>query len=178
MRITTRGAMARMFIALWPDAAVRAELAAWREAGKCPGSATPVRTERLHLTLHFIGDVERERVPQLADALRVPFDGVEMRFGRALMWAHGIAVLEPDSVPEALLELHAALAAVLQRLSLPLDDRPYRPHVTLARRAGMAVAPHQGPAIAWTIDRFALMESTLGPDGGYTMVRPYQAGRL
>ena len=169
--------MARMFIALWPGDAVRAELAAWRDAWRWPRSATPVRTERLHLTLHFIGDVERERVPELADALRVPFDGFEMRFGRAVMWPHGIAVLEPDSVPE-LLELHAALAGVLRRLSLPVDERPYLPHVTLARRAGSAAAPHQGPAIAWTIDRFALMESTFGPDGGYTMVREFQAARL
>ena len=169
--------MARLFIALWPDDAVRTDLAAWRDAWTWPRSATPVRTERLHLTLHFIGGVERERVPELADALGVPFDGFEMRFGRAVMWPHGIAVLEPDSVPE-LLELHAALAGVLQRLSLALDERPYRPHVTLARRAGAAVAPHQGPAIAWPIDRFALMESTLGPDGGYTTIRQFQAGRL
>ena len=170
--------MARLFIALWPDDAVRTDLAAWRDAWTWPRSATPVRTERLHLTLHFIGGVERERVPELADALRVPFDRFEIRFGRAVMWPHGIAVLEPDSVPAALLELHAALGGVLQRLSLPLDERPYRPHVTLARRAGAAVAPQQGPAIAWTIDRFALMESTLGPDGGYTAIRQFQAGRL
>jgi 2'-5' RNA ligase len=170
--------MARMFIALWPDDAVRADLVAWRDAWSWPRSATPVRTERLHLTLHFIGDVARERVPELADALRMPFDQFEMRFGRTLSWPHGIAVLEPDSVPAALQELHAALGGVLRRLSLPLDDRPYRPHVTLARRAGTAVAPHQGPAVAWTIDRFALMESTLGPDGGYTTIREFPAGRL
>ena len=170
--------MARMFIALWPGDTVRAELAAWRDAWRWPRSATPVRTGRLHLTLHFIGEVERERVQELADALRTPFDGFEMRFGRAVLWPHGIAVLEPDAAPAALLELHAALAGVLRRLSLPVDERPYLPHVTLARRAGTAVAPIQGPAIAWTIDRFALMESTLGPDGGYVTIREFPAGRL
>ena len=161
----------RLFIGLFPDSAVRDELAAWRDAWNWPRSATPVRTERLHQTLHFIGDVALERVPELAGALCMPFSRFEMKFGRAVLWPHGVGVLEPETVPAPLVELHAALAEVLQRLALPLDERPYRPHVTLARRAAGAVAPHQGPAILWKIDSYALMKSTLGLDGGYTVVR-------
>jgi RNA 2',3'-cyclic 3'-phosphodiesterase len=166
---------ARVFIGLFPDDAVRASLAAWRDAWRWPRSATPVRTERLHLTLHFIGDVERTRLPELAAALQLPFERFALQFGRTLLWPHGVAVLEPDAVPTPLLALHASLAAVLQRLDLPLDQRPYRPHVTLARRAGAAVAPDQGPAIVWEVDRYALMESTLGTDGGYTAMREFSA---
>lgn len=161
---------ARLFLGLFPAEAERRDLAAWRDAWQWPRSATPVRTERLHLTLHFIGDVDRERVPELALALRVPFDRFDLRFGSAVLWPHGIAVLEPDGVPAALTELHAALAAALHGLSLPVDGRPFRPHVTLARRAGGAQPPPQGPHIEWQVDRYALMESTLGPDGGYTVI--------
>ena len=164
---------ARLFLGLFPDASVRQDLAAWRDAWTWPRSATPVKTGRLHQTLHFIGDVERERIPELTQALSVPFDAFGMRFGHAVLWPHGIAVLEPDEAPAALSEMHAALAEVLHRFDLPVDARPYRPHVTLARRAGGALPPPQGPPIEWMIDRYALMESTLGPDGGYTVVREF-----
>jgi RNA 2',3'-cyclic 3'-phosphodiesterase len=169
--------MARLFIALWPDSAVRRDLAAWRDGWRWPRSATPVRTERLHMTLHFIGDVERERVPELADALQLPFDEFTLKFGRAVLWPHGVAVLEPDTVPVPLVELHAGLGAVLKRLALPVDARPFRPHVTLARRAAGASPPLGGPAITWAIDRYVLMESTLGVDGGYTQVRDFPCQR-
>ena len=167
---------ARLFLGLFPDSVVRRDLATWRDAGKWPRSATPVRSGRLHLTLHFIGDVPRERVPGLAEALCVPFEGFQMQFGRAILWPHGLAVLEPNDVPDALKQLHAALAGVLRTLGLPLDARPYKAHVTLARRAAGAVLACDGPSIAWPIDRYALMESTLGSDGGYTVVREYPGG--
>ncbi|MES2015023.1 MAG: RNA 2',3'-cyclic phosphodiesterase [Pseudomonadota bacterium] len=163
----------RLFIGLFPDLPVRAALAAWRDGWNWPRSASPVRTEQLHLTLHFIGDVEPERVPQLAAALPTAFTPFELQFGRAVLWPHGVAVLEPDAIPASLLALHADIGAVLRSLDLPLDTRAYRPHVTLARRAGAAAPPHQGPAIKWKIDRYALMESTLGPGGGYTRVQEY-----
>jgi RNA 2',3'-cyclic 3'-phosphodiesterase len=166
-------ATARAFIALWPDDAVRADLAAWRDGWRWPRSATPVHTEKLHMTLHFIGDVERERLPELSEALRVPFDRFALAFGRAVLWPHGVAVLEPDAVPDALTYLHAELAAVLKRLALPVDARPFRPHVTLARRSAGASPSLDGPTIAWAIDRYLLMESTLGVDGGYTAVRDF-----
>ena len=163
--------MARLFIGLFPDSAVRDQFSSWRDGWRWPRSATPVRSERLHLTLHFIGDVAPQRIPELAQALAaVAFAPFALRFGQPVLWPHGVAVLEPDAVPAPLLELHAALSSVLHRLALPLESRPYRPHVTLARRAAGATPPVQGPAIDWQIDRCALMESTLGPDGGYTVI--------
>ena len=163
---------ARLFIALWPDSAVRDDLAGWRDAWSWPRSATPVRTERLHLTLHFIGEVERERVRELADALHVAFDRFGLRLGSAVLWAHGVAVLEPDAVPASLVQLRGALGTVLEQLALPVDAREFRPHVTMARRAAGAVVPLQGPVVDWEIDRFVLMEST---HDGYAVVREYFA---
>jgi len=166
---------ARLFLGLFPDAAVRQDLAAWRDAWTWPRSASPVKTGRLHQTLHFIGDVERERIPDLTQALSVPFDAFTMRFGTTVLWPHGIAVLEPNEPPKAMMELHAALARVLHRFDLRVDARPYRPHVTLARRANGAQPSSEGPRIEWIIDRYALMESTPGPDGGYTVVWEFAA---
>lgn len=169
----TPASTVRLFIALLPDQAVRQGLAAWRDGWTWPRSATPVKTERLHVTLHFLGDVERSRVPELAQALRVPFTPFALRFVGAALWPHGIAVLEPEAVPAELLALHAALSGVVRECGLPVDSRPYTPHVTLARRVSGATLPADGRPTAWQVDHYALMASTLGPDGGYSVLKSY-----
>ena len=164
---------ARLFIALWPGAAVRRELAARRDAWTWPRSASPVKTERLHVTLHFLGDVERDRIPDLADALAVPFAPFSLQLVRHALWPHGIAVLEPELTPSPLMHLHLRLAKALEGNRFVLDSRPYRPHVTLARRAGNAVLPAPTAPLNWSVDGYRLMESTTGLDGGYTTLRSY-----
>jgi 2'-5' RNA ligase len=164
---------ARVFIALWPDAGVREQLRAWRDGCAWPTSASPVRTEQLHVTLHFLGNIPRMRLPELVEGLGVTFAPFELSLGHPEVWHGGIAVLAPDVVPEPLLALHGALGEALQRLGLPLEARPYRPHVTLARRAGPAPGPIQGPPIRWQVDGYALMESKVGDGAGYGIVQSY-----
>ncbi len=163
----------RLFIALMPSSAVREQLAAWRDAWTWPRCATPVKSERLHLTLHFLGDVAQDRVATLADALRVPCAPFTLRFDRAALWPHGIAVLEPDEVPASLIALHASLADALRSVGLAVDERPFRPHVTQARRASKATPPGSGHEVSWPVTGYALMASILGADGAYTVLREY-----
>ena len=175
---------ARVFIALWSGASVRAALAAWRDGGTWPASAKPVRTGQLHVTLHFLGNVPRARLPELVQALDVCCSPFELGFGHAELWHGGIAVLAPDVVPAPLLALHGALGAALERIGLApkarpgRPGRPYRPHVTLARHAGAALAPIAGPLIRWQVDGYALMESTLDVGARYTIVHAYAANAL
>jgi 2'-5' RNA ligase len=166
---------ARMFIALWPDPAVREALRAWRDGYAWPKSASPARTEQLHVTLHFLGSIPRVRVPELVQGLEVPFAPFELEFGHPEWWHGGIAVLAPDVVPAPLLALHGALGEALLRLDLPLEQRDYKPHVTLARRAGPKQEPIDGPPIRWQIDRYALMESKVGSGAEYGVVQAYPA---
>lgn len=161
---------ARLFVALWPAPAVRAQLAAAGERWHWPKGATPVRSEHLHLTLHFIGAVAQARVPGIAAALDVPSPAFDLTFGRDLLWPHGVAVLEPDGAPPALTALHAALGERLRALSLPPEERPFKPHVTLARRAGGATPGTDLPAIVWPVHGYALLQSIAG---NYEIVRTY-----
>lgn len=78
----------------------------------------------------------------------------------------------PRTVPAALLELHAELGAALRRLSLPLELRPFRPHVTLARRAAGAVMPVAPKAVNWTVNHYLLVHSLPGR-AGYEVIREY-----
>ena len=164
---------ARLFVALWPDDAIGLELARRRDAWSWPRSASPVKTDRLHVTLHFLGDVKRELIAELSDALAVPFAPFALELGQAKLWPHGIAVLDPVVVPAALMHLHARLEKALAGSGIATDARAYRPHVTLARRAGGTMPPADAAPLRWQVGGYRLMESRPGADGGYFSLRGY-----
>ena len=168
--------VARLFLALWPPPAVREAIAGWRGAWWWPPAARLVQDERLHLTLHFIGAVRRERLPELQRGLAVAFEPFEIVGGPPEVWRHGIAVQRPDEAPLALLQLHAALGAALRGLELPVEARPFAPHVTLARHAPGAVAPAAGAPWRWAAHGYRLVESLPG-GAGYLAIARYPARR-
>lgn len=153
--------MARLFLALWPNAALRHQLAHWQDGWRWPRSATPTRMDRLHVTLHFLGEVDDAVTDHLVAALDVPCEPFDLRLGRNALWHHGLAVLEPLGVPPQLAALHARLSAAVAAAGLAVDSRPYRPHVTLARRAEKALVETDGPPIAWPVSGYALVQSTV-----------------
>ncbi|MFN4350564.1 MAG: RNA 2',3'-cyclic phosphodiesterase [Hylemonella sp.] len=126
---------ARLFLALVPDGPVRAELNAHTQAWRWNDGVLRYAPTDWHVTLHFIGPVPRSRVDALRTGLSQPFTPFELRFGEPVLWPHGLAVLLPMATPTALQLLHDRLSAQLRRLGLRTDERPYPPHLTLARRA-------------------------------------------
>jgi len=165
-----QGDTTRLFLALWPDAAVRDQLRAWRDAWTWPRGAAPVPTDKLHVTLHFLGEQPSARLPEFLDAFQVPFAPFDLQFGRAELQRGGIAWIAPHGEPQGLLDLHARLSDALVALGLAPEARTYRPHVTMARRASGAVMPAAGPAIDWAISHYALVASRAG---SYTVLREY-----
>ena len=164
----------RLFLALWPDAAVREQLRAWRELWNWPRGASPVHTDKLHMTLHFLGNQPAESLPALLDGLAVPFTPFRLQLGVAELWHNGIAVLSPQDTPQQLLDLHTALSGALPGVGLQPEQRPYRPHVTMARRAKGVAVPQNGPVIDWAVDHYTLVESKTGDGSGYTVLREYR----
>jgi 2'-5' RNA ligase len=156
---------ARLFVALWPDAAVRAALAAWRDACTWPARAAVVATPKLHMTLHFIGDVAADRLPAIVQGLRVPPHPCELALDQCQSWPRGLVVLQSSDTPAALLALHAACANALLALALPVQRRPFRAHVTLAREAAGALLHRRAEPLRWPVGDVALVRSHPGPRG-------------
>ena len=180
---------ARLFVALWPPPAVVRGLQSLQQAACGPGPAQPVPSERLHLTLHFLGAVPRERLAELRATLCVPFSAFELRLQRLERWSPGgLVVVQPERVPTALQALHAALAQRLESLGLRTDRRSFRPHVTLARRhtgawpgeppSGAPESPGHAPPLRWRVRRYGLAESLPGPQAPYRLLQscPAQPG--
>ena len=165
-----RQADIRLFLALWPDPAMRHQLKERRDAWDWPKSASPVHADKLHVTLHFLGGLPQERLPELLAGFAVPFAPFQLELNRAALWHNGIAVLEPGSAPPELIGLHARLSDALLALGLAPEARAYRPHVTMARRASGATVPADGPPVTWDVRGYALVESK---NGVYSVLRDY-----
>jgi RNA 2',3'-cyclic 3'-phosphodiesterase len=143
-------------------------------------SARLAARERWHVTLAFLGDVPADRVDDASAALQraaatvrapimVRFAGGG-RFGRGrftVLWA-GL-----DGDLAGLAALARSLRRELRSARLPVDDKPFRPHLTLARPGDRvsaeqvahdveALRPYIGPQ--WTVAAVHLVASELGPN--------------
>jgi len=157
-----------VFFALWPDTEVRDALAAVAEECKleCGGRQTP--PEKLHITLFFVGDVERATVPRLqsvAGALAAaPFRLDITELG---LWRHNrIVWAGSSSAPPTLAALVSDLTRGLTAHGVRSEDRPYVPHVTLLRNARTAPRQTRIAPIAWQARELVLVESVAA--GGAT----------
>ena len=98
-----------------------------------------VNPEQLHITSRFIGEVDDKKAARLAGALLeelaiAPFDLVVEGAGAfpergspRVLWAGISAGVEELGM------LEAEVSRRLTHCGVPREDRPYRPHVTLAR---------------------------------------------
>ncbi len=146
-----------------------------------PGAPRWTAPDRWHLTLLFLGAVPEDTVQPLTRAaapavaaappmaLRLAGGG---RFGSLRRPQVAWAGIDGDVVP--LVQLAARLGDVARHLGLPVEDRPFRPHLTLGRwsprePADGAVtdrlADYRGPV--WPVTEVRLWESHLGPKPTY-----------
>ena len=167
----------RLFFALWPDVALTNQLLAHVGHWNFPPGCVQYLPEDWHLTLHFLGNVDVDRVADIARDAMVPFQPCILVLDQATIWPHGLAVLCASHLPDCLQTLHAQLGESLRRLDLPVDARPYQPHVTLARRAGAATAPIGWPPVVWTVRNYVLVASGGNGDQRYKLIHRYSAAR-
>ncbi|WEJ58692.1 RNA 2',3'-cyclic phosphodiesterase [Devosia sp. FJ2-5-3] len=134
--------------------------------------------EDYHVTLRFIGDVDRNRAEDVADSLDFLSNSLRFTLRLTHLGAFGgdkpralYAGVEPN---EALIRLQAAHERMLQRAGLPPEGRKFVPHVTLARLRGInagdvarfiAEAGRFEP-ITFSVSRFVLFSSKEGVGGG------------
>jgi len=165
----------RLFVALWPGERTRARLAAWGERTLWPPGARPIAPGRLHVTLHFIGAYPTAELDALRAALPPAARAFELAFDRLQLWRGGLLVLCPAEVPEPLRALHGQLAQALRERGIPVESRPLRPHVTLARHWPPGQPPPAPPpALRWPVRGHVLVQSM--PDGHYRLLQRYPAG--
>ena len=176
------GGPLRLFVALVPPADALDELAAAVDALRATPGLRWTRPEQWHVTLAFLAEVDdrtREaltpRLERVARRHAPPTLALAGggRFGGQVLWTR------VDGDQAALRRLADAVRAAARRCGLPVDTRPYRPHLTLARTLARARDPATDLApLAAALDGFAgrpwsasdlhLVRSVLGAGPGRT----------
>ena len=147
----------RLFLAIPPSPAVRASLEAAQETLRRQGRGTFPPPENLHLTLAFLGETEALSGAKAAlAAIRArPFSlavgGPPGHFDD--VWWAGV------TADRALEDLALSLQADLRRRGFLLEDRPFRPHITLVRRWRGEAPQVTVPRARMVVRRVSLMRS-------------------
>ncbi len=158
----------RAFFALVPDEPVRLQFISLAKDVARRSRGRAISGEHVHLTLAFLGDVPSQSLPALrAVGAAMPHAGATLQFDTLGAWrASGVAWVAPSVLPPVLSVLHERLYESLTSEGFVLENRPFRPHVTLARRCVQPQPRQQHhAAIRWTVRRLCLIGSELQPDG-------------
>jgi len=168
----------RLFFALWPPASVVAALVAERE--RWSGSAgRPTHPDDLHATVVFLGALDAEQRACAEDAgeriAAAPFDLMLDRVGS---WpGPRIRWIGQEPTPGALLALVRQLNAALDRCGHRAERRPYRLHITLARKAAPLPAAALSTPIPWPVTELVLAQSRTGERPAYRVLRRWPLRR-
>lgn len=177
--------MIRLFAGLRPPRVLRERLIA--AMGGIAGARWQ-NDNQLHLTLRFIGEVDRHAQADIAATLASvrsrPFTlhtdrtGIFDHRGRLQSLWLGVRPVEPVD------ELQKSVSRALLRVGIRPEERAFLPHVTLARFG--RGAPHAAfgqssfvaiPPLEWPVDHFSLFESVLTPEGSvYHVLERYPLG--
>jgi 2'-5' RNA ligase len=160
----------RLMFLLYPDAAtverIDAEARRLREAFGLRGQI--LQTDRLHVTLHHLGDY----VGLPADVVRkgeaageaVVAKAFGVTLDRAMSFANRPGnnpfTLQGEEGVQDLVGFQQKLGLEMAKVGLK-PDKAFAPHVTLLYD-GQVVQTHPIAPIGWTVDRFALVQSKLG----------------
>jgi 2'-5' RNA ligase len=138
-----------------------------------------VDARRLHVTLHFLGDVDEARLPPLTAALAPALEFDSPRIGLAgwgVFPARGparVIWLGVTAGAATLTSVQAVLAERLRAAGIAPETRPFSPHLTVGRvrvpsgghwhRLTAGLPPD--PVAAWDLGGCTLFQSDLSPAG-------------
>jgi len=159
--------VARVFFALWPEELVQRALHTLAIEYQSRCDARAMHADTLHMTLLFLGEVERTYLPQLiqsASKVSVPPFGFSLE--RLSFWQHNrIAYAAPLLKVPVLNQLAIALQQELIAAGFPFKNYEFNPHVTLLRHVVHTIESQAIPPIMWRVDSFVLMESLMTDTG-------------
>lgn len=160
----------RVFFALWPDDAERAALANWQAPLRELCGGKMMRSDTLHCTLAFLGEVAEHRLEALQLAAQeAVFQPFSITWSVAHYWGHNhIIYAAPYETPSALTDLVLSLQDILRTHHFRFEERLYKPHVTLLRHAQWTDAPlPPTPAVRWQARDFVLVQSLNDAQGAH-----------
>lgn len=157
--------MKRLFFALWPDDESRQQIDQLNQQITLPDSRKLI-PDNLHITLVFLGNVDdaiAAAVQRRAGDIIAP--PISLQFDELDYWVKPkVVCLTCQRQPKAVYLLVNALTRMLVDYPIRVEQRPYRAHITLARKAKQRPQFNFNPVMI-NADSFALVESTSTDNG-------------
>lgn len=152
---------ARVFFALWPNPALRRALHALALQCRQTHGGRAMEAQTLHLTLLFLGEMQRTRIARLQQAIDgFEFEAFSFLLQQLACWRHNrIAYAAPADHAAALHRLADALRQRAGDAGIGCDERPFSPHVTLLRKVTQPVDTQAIQPLEWRVEAFSLVES-------------------
>ena len=179
----------RLFVAMEISEDIRQRLASFlAELREVARQVRWVRAANLHLTLKFLGNTDEAKIAQIVSALQ------SIRSPQPVTVAfHGVGFFPSEKRPRVfwtgmtssanLRELAADIDRAMHQLGFPLEDRPFTPHLTLARfdppglpsKLSAILQQHTSDNFgSLNTRKFHLIESKLKPTGAeYTTIQSF-----
>jgi RNA 2',3'-cyclic 3'-phosphodiesterase len=179
----------RLFFALWPAAPEQLRMAQASAASVADSGGRAIPAGNLHVTLAFLGNVEPERLEQL----RAVAQGITATPGRSAAvlplqfktlehWVRPQILCATADAATAGVRDASALAAAIRQAALAggfaPDLKPFRAHVTVARKVTGAAQEQPMPCVRWNCTAFALVASSTSAAGSlYSVLESYPLDR-
>ncbi len=115
------------------------------------------------MTLLFLGNISvQQQISLQAAALAITIPEITINFNRLSFWKNPGILCLTIAEPNAELQFLAdRLADVAKQLMIKIDNRPFKPHITLVRHAH-ELAQVEFEPILWRSHSFCLAQSSTG----------------
>lgn len=160
---------ARVFFSLWPSPELRRKLHALAMQYQKRFGGRAMRAETLHLTLLFLGEVQRSKIEELRPRVdEMEFAPFSFCLQRISCWRHNqIAFAAPEDGVASLQSLSESLRSVVSDAGIEFDRRGFTPHVTLLRKLVQPVEAQSIMLPDWNVEEFSLVESASDEQGAH-----------
>ncbi len=157
----------RLFFALWPDPRQRERLRDLLSPFAKTVEGRVVDRRNWHITLAYIGEFPERRIPELLQRVStIPVEPFRVTFDRIEFWPRPrIACLAAATVPQEMQLLVDHLKSALLDEGLTVEDRAFRPHITLVRNARPFETERLAQRFSLDWSGYELLESLREPGG-------------
>ncbi|HBZ30677.1 MAG TPA: RNA 2',3'-cyclic phosphodiesterase [Nitrosomonas sp.] len=152
---------ARLFFAIQPANTIQKQLGSLAKKQAIKWGGRNIKPENVHLTLLFLGKTETDKI----NALRTTVTNITgKRFDLAIretrFWKRNqIIYAHADNYPPELFALVDAIKNTLRNAGFEFDNRAYKPHITLVRKATHHIPAVIQQPIQWPVKEWLLMQS-------------------
>jgi len=153
----------RLFFALWPNNTVRQAINELSQPITQDMKGKTVPLDNWHITLAFLGDID-EPTKQCMQQVAASIQGSRFNLSLDIVsyWPRPrVLWLGASETPLALQDLVTLMTTGLQDCGYRPETRPFQAHLTLMRKANPAKTYPTITPIAWAVEDFCLVRSTL-----------------